>query len=307
MTDSGRLGPELPDEGSDERDYVALINSALLDSAGLAQQPGEVLDAVLRELAPDARRDTPEVRAAQIEIDRRIVMRVRAENFAGPNTTKLLLAAHEYASPVVGSLIGTRRIFGECVRLRRPVKRRPGDEQWTKDDHAFLTETCVDQGIFHVFLEHGLKRWDPSRRTALTTYAVNACILCFSAAYQTWWHIRVLEHSSGDMAVDLPAYLQINQHQPDPAEQAVNRIDAERLMRQIPEPARTGLLLRGVEGATQAEAAAALGLTVKQLERKIGRARENLGLTQSRPPKTDQDHAPGPEREAEEAQEGDCG
>ena len=51
MTYSGRLGPEPPDGGSDERDYVALPNSALFDSVDLAQQPDEVLDAILREIA----------------------------------------------------------------------------------------------------------------------------------------------------------------------------------------------------------------------------------------------------------------
>ena len=75
---------------------------------------------------------------------------------------------------------------------------------------------------------------------------------------------------------------------------------------QIPEPARTGLWLRGVHGATQAEAAAAVGLTSKQLERKIGQAREDLGLTRSRSPKRDRDRAsaPGPEDELD-AQEVD--
>jgi hypothetical protein len=308
MTDAGRLGPEPPGMGSDEPDYVALADSALFDSVDLARQPDEVLDAVLREMAPGTRRDSAEARVAQIEVDRRIVARMAAENFAGPATTKLLLAAHEYAYSVTGYLIGAGRIFGECARLGRPVKRQPGDDVWTKDDRAFLTETCVDKGIFHVFLEHGLKkgRWDPRRRTALTTYAVNACSLCFPAIYQKWWRGRILERSFGDLAVDLPDYLQVNLHQPDPAEQAANRVDAERLMMQIPEPARTGLWLRAAHGATQAEAAAAVGLTGKQLERKIGQARENLGLTRSRPPKTDQGRAPAPEPEAElNAQEGD--
>jgi hypothetical protein len=126
VTDSGRLGPEPPDEGSDELDYVALINSALLDSVDLAQQPDEALDAILREMAPGGRRDTVAARAAQIEIDRRIVMRVRAEDCSGPNTTKLLLTAHQYAHPVVGYLIGTGRIFSECARLHRPVKTPAG-------------------------------------------------------------------------------------------------------------------------------------------------------------------------------------
>lgn len=301
MTDSGQLGPEPPDGGSDEPDYVALADSALFDSVDLAQQPDEVLHAVLHDLAPGGRRDSVEVRAAQIEIDRRIIARMAAESFVGPSTRKLLFAAHEYAWPVMGYLIGTGRIFGECMRLGRPVKRQPGDDVWTKDDRDFLTETCVDTGVFYVFLEHGLKKgkWDPRRRTALTTYAVNACTLCFPAIYQKWWRGRVLERSFGDMAVDLPDSLQVNLHQPDPAEQAANRVDAERLLMQIPDPARTGLWLRGTLGATQAEAAAAVGLTSKQLERKIGQARENLGLTRSRPRKTDQDRPPAPGPDAE--------
>jgi hypothetical protein len=308
MTDSGRLGPGPPGEGSDEPDYVALADSALFDSVDLAQQPDEVLDAVLSEMAPGARRDSAEARAAQIEVDRRIFARMKAENFTGLSTTKLLFAAYDYAYPVTGYLIGTGRIFGECARLGRPVKRQPGDDVWTKDDRDFLTQTCVDTGVFYVFLEHGLKKgkWDPRRRTALTTYAVNACTLCFPAIYQKWWRGRVLERSFGDMAVDVPDYLQVNLSEPDPAEQAANRVDAERLLMQIPEPARTGLWLRGAHGATQAEAAAAAGLTGKQLERKISQARENLGLTRSRPRKTDQDRPAAPEPEAElNAQEGD--
>jgi hypothetical protein len=287
---------------------VGLADSALLDSVDLAQQPDEILDAILREMAPGARRDSAEARAVQIEADRRIVARLDAENFAGPATSKLLLAAYEYAHPVTGFLIGTGQIFGECARLGRPVKRQPGDDVWTKDDRVFLTETCVDKGIFHVFLEYALKKggWDPRFRTALTTYAVNACSLCFPAVYQKWWRGRVLEHSFGDLAVELPDYAQVNLRQPDPAEQAANRVDAERLLMQIPEPARTGLWLRGVNGATQAEAAAAVGLTSKQLERKIGQARENLGLTRSKPPKPDRDRATAPEPEAElDTQEGD--
>ena len=49
MTESGRLAPEPPNDGSDERDYAALLNSAPLDSADLAQQPDAELNAVLRE------------------------------------------------------------------------------------------------------------------------------------------------------------------------------------------------------------------------------------------------------------------
>ena len=167
---------------------MALADSALFDFVHLGEFLDEMLDAILSDMAPGARRDSAQARAAQIETDRRLVARLAAENFDGPYTSKLLLAAYEYAYPVTGSLIGTGRIFGECERLGRPVKRQLGDDVWTKDDRVFLIESCVDKGIFHVFLEYALKkgRWIV-HRTALTTYAVNACSLCFPAIYQKWW------------------------------------------------------------------------------------------------------------------------
>jgi hypothetical protein len=119
MADSERLHPESPDDRSGDRDYAALLNPALFEAVDLAQQPDSALDALLREIAPGARRDSAEARAIQIEMDRRIVERVAAENFDGPNTKKLLLAAFEYAHPVVAHLIRTGRIFNECLRLGR--------------------------------------------------------------------------------------------------------------------------------------------------------------------------------------------
>jgi hypothetical protein len=284
MTQSGQVDPD-PD-GSGELDCTELPGPAVLDAVDLGQ-PDTEFDALLREITPGARLDTPKARAAQIEVDRRIVARVEAENFDGPNTKKLLLHAFDYATPVMGYLIGTGRIYGQCKRLRRPVRRQPGDGAWTQEDCHFLTEACVDAGIFHVFPEHGLKkgRWDPQRGTSLATYAVNACILCFSSVYQKWWRGRVLERSFGDLATDIPQYLQADMRQPDPADRVVNRIEAERLLLEIPEPARTALWLRGVDGATQAEAASYVGMSEKALESRIGRVRVRLGLTRDSPPK----------------------
>jgi hypothetical protein len=302
VTDSGRLPPELPDEASGEE------NSADMGgSADLAHLPGAVPDADLRALAPSARRVTAAGRAAQIEADRKMVACAAAENFDGPGTKKLLLAAFEYATPVVGSLVGTGRIFGACSRLGRPVKRRPGDSLWTEDDRVFMTERCVDTGIFGLFYEYGLRKgsWDAGRGTALTTYAVNACVLCFPPVYRKWWQGRELEHAFGDFTVDLPVRLQVDQFQPDPAERVANRLDAERLLMQMPGPVRTGLWLRGMEDETQADAALLVGLSVKALESRIGRARKKLGLPPASLRESGQDRGlpAGPEGDLD-AQEG---
>ena len=123
MTQSGQVDPD--EDGSSELDRTELPGPAVLDAVDLGQ-PDAAFDTLLREIAPGARPDTPEARAARIEADRKIVARVAAENFDGPNTNKLLLYAFEYATPVMGYLISTGRIFGQCKRLCRPVRRLRG-------------------------------------------------------------------------------------------------------------------------------------------------------------------------------------
>jgi hypothetical protein len=305
MPRSGRIHPEPDDDGSGERDDQAIPGLELADLADLAGQA--VLGTDLREIAPGARRDTAAEHAARIEADRRIVARLAAEGFDGPNTNKLLMATFEYATPVVGSLIGTGRIFDACKRLRRTVHRQPGDVLWTADDRKHLTENSVDAGIFYLFRKYALRQggWTPSGGASLATYGVNACVMCFPPVYQKWWRARVLERSFGDLAADLSARLQADARQPDPANVVTDRMEAERLLRQIPEPARTALWMRGVEGATQAEAASFAGMTEKAMERRIGRARANLDLSgRDGPPKASQSRAPRPEPEPE-AKEGD--
>ncbi len=307
MANSGHQYPEPPEDADGQDRCASPFDSALLDALDLAQRPDAELEEILRrKIAPNAPQETAQSQAARIEIDRRMVARCAAEGFDGPNTKKLLVVAFEYANPVVGYLVGTGQIFREVARLGRPVKRQSGDHLWTAEDRAFLTERCVDLGVFTVFHEYGLKKggWDHRRGTALTTYAVNACSLSFATVYPKWWRGRVLERSFGDLSFDLPQHLQVDRREPDLAEQVVNRLEAERLLSQFPEPARTALWLRGMHDATQAEAAVYVHLSEKALESRIGRARGKLGLTRASPP--DPVCAPTPDPDPElDAQEGD--
>lgn len=303
MANTGRVPPELPDDAPGEENC-----EHQLDSTDLAQHPGPVLDETLRTLAPGTRRDNADERAARIEADRIIAARVAAENIDGEITQRLLGETHAYATSVMGGLIGSGRIFGACKRLGRPVSRQPYDTLWTRDDRDLLTGGCVDLGIFHVFYQHGLMEgmWDASRGTALTTYAVNACIRCFPEVYRKWWRGREFERLVGDLVADVPAYLQVDLRQPDPAERVANRLDAEGLLRQMPEPVRFALWECGMNGVSQAEAAALVGLTPKALENRIRRARSKLGLTQGNPPEADRTDVLPPDPEAEpDAQEDD--
>ncbi len=281
MARAGHQPPEPPQDGCDEPDLDAdLLGSALSDALDVAQESGVELQEILRDLAPDAPAEDVLARAARIEVDRRIVARCAKEGFKGPNTNKLLVVAFEYATPVVGSLMASGKIFRAVARLGRPVKRQPADEEWTWDDRAFLTERCVDLGVFHTFHEYGLKqqRWDPRGGATLTTYAANACILGFATVYPKWWRGRVLEAGFGDL-VDLPERLQVDRREPDVAQRAVDRVEAERLLRQMPAQVSAALWMRAVQDMTQAEVAQMYAVSEKALEGRIGRARARLGLT----------------------------
>jgi hypothetical protein len=301
MPRSERIRWEPDDDGSGGRDGLAIPGLEPPDLADLAETA--VLDTDLEEIAPAARRPGAAERAAQLEVDRRIVARLASEGFNGPNTEKLLLATFDYATVVMNFLVDTGRIFDACKRLRRTVRRQGGDELWTPDDREHLAGSSVDAGVFHVFREYGLRRgrWSPSGGASLATYGVNACVLCFPPVYQQWWRARVLERSFGDLAADVPSRLQVDVSQPDPAQVICDRDEAERCLLQMPEVVRTAVWKRGVEGATQAEAAEFLGMTEKALESRIGRTRANLGLSarngpsRARQPRT---HSPEPGLEA---------
>jgi sigma-70-like protein len=299
MPRSERIHREPDGDGYGGGDGMVIPGLELPDLADLTEPA--VLETELQEIAPGARRPTAAERAAQIEVDRRIVARLASEGFAGPNTDKLLLATFDHAMAVMKFLVDTGRIFDACARLRRTVRRQHGDDQWTVDDREHLVGSSVDAGVFHVFREYGLRRgrWSPSGGASLATYGVNACVLCFPPVYQKWWRARVLERSFGDLAADVPPRLQADLRQPDPAKVVSDRDEAERYLRQMPQPLRTAVWMRAVEGASQAEAAEFVGMTERSLESRLGRARASLGLSgRDGPPKAG--HKPEPELEAQE-------
>lgn len=252
----------------------------------LALVPDEHLEQVLASLAPGARRDAPEVRAARIELDRRLVERIAAQGFKGRDYEKLVERVYQYSYPIVHHLITTGQIFAQAKRLQRPIRRHEGDYHWTGEDCAWLAERSVDEGVLNVFCQVGLKqaRWDHTRGTALSTYGVNASVRSFPRVYQQWWRSHQLEDKVSTLQADgLPFTALVDPTQPDPAEHAVTRIEAKRLLSQLPQPLRRALWLRAVDDLGQAAAAAATGMTEKAMESQLTRARKRMGLIPRKP------------------------
>jgi Sigma-70, region 4 len=301
MAETGRLAPEPPDDSSSWESWLSYTSSPL-ERPGQTHRLDEELEEILRQIAPGSRPDSAWTRDAQIDLERRLVAHAKAESFDGPKTNKLLWYVFDYAYPVTRFLIGTEQIFKRCRQLGRPVRRQADDRYWSEEDRDFLTEASVDLGVFYVLREHGLKnaRWDPRYGTTLRTYGANACSLCFPSTYRQWWRGRVLENGFADLADDLPDWVQVDRRLPDPGDRAANWDEAAYWMQQMSQPVREALWLRGVEGMTQAEAAAAIGLTEKALEDRLGRTRKQLGLTGKGPPKISPDPPTSPEPGAQE-------
>lgn len=250
---------------------------------GLSQESDEDLEALLEVLAPGYRRHSEQQRAQQRAKDVKIVERLRAQDFKGPNSDMFHLWLRDYSIRVITVLISTGGIFARCAKLGRHVAK-PDDYEWmlTRDVCEQLTAACVDKGL-EVFHEHALRRggWRPDGKASLSTYAVNQCVREFPPPFRHWLRRRLLSASFLD-AAGVPERA-IDHGQPDPADVVANRSEAEWLLAKFPEPERTALRLRAEEGLTQEEAAARVGLTAKALESRIGRARSRLGLTRQPP------------------------
>lgn len=164
---------------------------------------------------------------------------------------------------------GDRAAFSDLMRqtkaaLFRFVRRYVGDEQ---DAWDLLQDTYAAAWI-------NIRRYDPTRpfEAWIRTIALNKC---------RDWSRRRLVRRLIRSGVDLssPEALAV----PDGAEPADDRIEAvgrlSRLndeMSRLPPHLKAPLLLTAIEGRSQSETAAILGISVKTVETRVARARRKL-------------------------------
>lgn len=176
---------------------------------------------------------------------------------------------------------GDRAAFSELMRqtraaLFRVIRRYVGDEQ---DAWDLLQDTYAAAWI-------NIRRYDPTRpfEAWIRTIALNKC---------RDWSRRRLVRRLIRSGVDLssPEAMAV----PDGAEPADDRIEAvgrlSRLndeMSRLPPHLKAPLLLTAIEGRSQSETAAILGISVKTVETRVARARRKLsdalGHTRTTPP-----------------------
>jgi DNA-directed RNA polymerase specialized sigma24 family protein len=248
------------------------------------------------QLAPNARQPDPAERRRRIAADTAVVRALRTEGFKGPRTDLLLQKLAAYGWPVMLHWVSSGEIFLRCASYGRPVPRPAAGFSWTGDDHAELaTETILKAVPF--FRQHALRqeKWDARRGASLTTYFMGACISCFPQAYRGWWRqqadLQVLARSESE--ADALAHVPDPRHA-DPEHIAVLRDHAARVLAQIEDPVLIAALALRAMGYTESEAAKAVGLTPKALERRTSRQRAKLRRLEQEP-ETDARHAKGGE------------
>ncbi|GII85635.1 hypothetical protein Ssi03_36250 [Sphaerisporangium siamense] len=266
-----------------------------------------MLSEVEQQLVAEDEEESETVRQARREVDQKIVDRVRKDLEAGNDdlfkrlTNRLL----GYALPILSAWVGSREIFGKVNTLRQqanrtlvqrgarqmPLIRSNNDDwqAWSKDDIDQIVIDLVDEGVtrFRRTVEAG--QWDHSRGASLNTYFIGACLLSFEKVYRRWRKQKRLDrYARGvglieDLALIEPVFQPAFGRAPE--SQAVMVDEITRAMATIKDLQVRQLLWYQMQGYTQKDAAALVGLSPKAAEGRLGRIRRRLAADDvQRPP-----------------------
>ncbi|MGW1170613.1 hypothetical protein [Streptomyces sp. NPDC002550] len=219
-------------------------------------------------------------RAARLQADARIVDILRADDFHGPRYQTVTARLMDYGWRTVSKWTVSGEIFEHARKAGRPVPAYMTTPDWNADDRVEVATDTVIAGL-DLFHEHGLVRgkWAPTGGASLSTYFVGASIRSFRTVYTRWFRVRQMGQSELDLptADNESAAREIpDQRATDPFYAAATHDEIKRILPYITDTkVRKGLALRA-QGYTQQQAAAAVGLTEKALEGRIGRLRARL-------------------------------
>lgn len=179
------------------------------------------------------------------------------------------LSALEDGELAALSLAGREAAFGEIVRRHRePLFRLARSHTGDADEALDLVQETF------VSAYRSLARYDPERplRTWLSAIALNKC--------RDWGRRRTVRRFlTFARPLDDPAAGQVADPAPGPDAEADDRAALGRVARAVSElPARLKevLILRAVEGLSQAQTAALLKVSPKAVETRLHRARSRL-------------------------------
>lgn len=167
-------------------------------------------------------------RQADLELHSRLAL----NGFQGSEWNTFALDLARYGHAVLMAWMATGDIFRRCVERNCSVGAAPPD--WTRDDWEGLANETAAKALIN-FRKRGLLAggWSFDGGATLKTYFVGACIYAFPNVFRAWQteqaHWEKLARGTPG-ADDVPAG---GSNTPDPAGEAVTRLDAWRAFNDI--------------------------------------------------------------------------
>ncbi|MDQ8757393.1 RNA polymerase sigma factor [Sphingosinicella sp. LHD-64] len=172
------------------------------------------------------------------------------------------------------ALAGRQTAFAELMRRHRePIFRLIRGYVGNPDDALDLVQECFTSAYLH------LDRYDQARplRAWLSRIAINKC--------RDWARRRTVRRLLFGASALTQAAAEVPDPAPSVSERAADKEELERLWRAIadlPQALKEPLILRTIEGLSQAETAQVLKISEKAVETRLYRARNKLAQYRAR-------------------------
>lgn len=213
------------------------------------------------ELAPEAQRRAEHF--DRLAADLELYNRIKFAQYEGRDYEVFRDALAAYALPVLVGWCRSGRIFVECARKGRRVAPLPIPPETSGDIAADTIVEALARFREDVLIPH---RWDAGRGASLRTYFVGNCVLAFPNIYRLWQRGESANVLSAASLLEPHAMARPTFREPDfwlELEQAVQAVGDDAAL----------TLLGKIEGYTNKELAADLGISTKAVEARLHKLR----------------------------------
>jgi DNA-directed RNA polymerase specialized sigma24 family protein len=236
---------------------------------------------------PDPARQAAEARLAEADLVERVLFEIKlGSKYEGPAHRQLFEDLWIYAWPVIKAFLRTNRMN---QLVRRYLQHGYGYVSISPEDMVVLHQSEAERDalaldVIAIAVESFRKRaivrrqWSPTGGASLRTWFIGTCAINFPRAYERWSRDRAdrVTRVAKRHELDLDAVgTEFQRRASDPSVIVTSRSDLQALIDRA-QPTTKLILGLLMEGHTQAEIAAELGLTVRAVEGRIYRFRARI-------------------------------
>lgn len=170
----------------------------------------------------------------------------------------------------------TGELAQASAAMRRPIEWQFDDQRLLRESEELRDELAAEVLLRAdpIFFEN-VQNWNPDKGAALPTYFIGACKQAFKGAYLAWANARERRWFTSYQAAAAP-WLDPNYSRSFTDQIEINETIAE--VFKLAQPNQRAVLGLLYQGYSQADAAKALGLTPKTVERRMYQLRKKVLL-----------------------------